>query len=293
MTSIPLNAALAAETKANPPKSVEVIRLQYAPLNYVVSKVSLDFKLYTGRTIVESVLTVTANNDLQNGESDGGEDGLVLDGEEATVKLLELSVDGCEEALVADVDYVLKPGKLIIKGDTLRRSKMIVRTTVEIVPEDNTQLSGLYKSGDMYCTQCEAEGFRRITYYPDRPDVMATFEQVRVEANAKDFPVLLSNGNLVKEGMCDGGTNGDKRKFAVWSDPFPKPSYLFALVAGDLGCLEDSFTTMSGRNVALRFYSEHKNVSKLSYAVESLKRAMKWDEGELTFLDYFVSCHLF
>ena len=271
---------------------MEVIRLQYSPLNYVVSKVSLDFKLYTGRTIVESVLTVTANNDLQNGESDGGEDGLVLDGEEATVKLLELSVDGCEEALVADVDYVLKPGKLIIKGDTLRRSKMIVRTTVEIVPEDNTQLSGLYKSGDMYCTQCEAEGFRRITYYPDRPDVMATFEQVRVEANAKDFPVLLSNGNLVKEGMCDGGTNGDKRKFAVWSDPFPKPSYLFALVAGDLGCLEDSFTTMSGRNVALRFYSEHKNVSKLSYAVESLKRAMKWDEGKLTFLDYFVSCHL-
>ena len=109
---------------------------------------------------------------------------------------------------------------------------MVVRTTVEIVPEDNTQLSGLYKSGDMYCTQCEAEGFRRITYYPDRPDVMATFEQVRVEANAKDFPVLLSNGNLVKEGTCEGGTNGDTRKFAVWSDPFPKPSYLFALVAG-------------------------------------------------------------
>ena len=278
MTAIPLNAALAAETKANPPKPVEVIRLQYAPLKYVVSKVSLDFKLYTGRTIVESVLTVKENDLQKNGGSDGGEDGLVLDGEEATVKLLELSVDGCEEALVPDVDYVLKPGKLIIKGDTLRRSKMIVRTTVEIIPEDNTQLSGLYKSGDMYCTQCEAEGFRRITYYPDRPDVMATFEQVRVEANAKDFPVLLSNGNLVKEGMCEGGTNGDKRKFAIWSDPFPKPSYLFALVAGDLGCLEDSFTTMSGRNVALRFYSEHKNVSKLSYAVESLKRAMKWDE---------------
>ena len=115
-------------------------------------------------------------------------------------------------------------------------------------------------------------------YYCDRPDVMAIFEEVRVEANAKNFPVLLSNGNLVKEGMCEGGTNGDQRKFAVWSDPFPKPSYLFALVAGDLGCLEGSFTTMSGRNVALRFYSEHRNVSKLNYALESLKRAMTWDE---------------
>jgi len=281
--SAPLNAALAAATKANPPKPVEFFRLQYAPLNFVVSTVSLDFKLYTGRTLVDSVLTVTKNNVEKSGEPDGGEDGLVLDGEEATVKLLELSVDGCD-ALVADADYILKPGKLIIKGDTLRRGAanngdlIIVRSTVEIIPEDNTQLSGLYKSGDMYCTQCEAEGFRRITYYPDRPDVMATFEQVRVEANAKDFPVLLSNGNLVKEGICEGGINGDRRKFAVWSDPFPKPSYLFALVAGDLGCLEDSFTTMSGRNVALRFYSEHKNVSKLSYAVESLKRAMKWDE---------------
>ena len=281
---MPINAALAAETKVNPPKPVEVFRSEYVPLKYVVSKVSLDFKLYTGKTTVESILTVTKNNDCQNEESDAGEDGLVLDGEEATVKLLKLSVDGCE-VLAADVDYVLKPGKLIIRGATLRRGAakndadtMIVRTTVEIVPEDNTQLSGLYKSGAMYCTQCEAEGFRRITYFPDRPDVLATFEQVRVEANAKAFPVLLSNGNLVKQGICEDVSNGDERKYAVWSDPFPKPSYLFALVAGDLGCLEDSFTTMSGRNVALRFYSEHHNVSKLSYAVESLKRAMKWDE---------------
>jgi aminopeptidase N len=282
MTDYPLNAALAASTLANPPKPVEVFRNQYAPLHYIVSKVSLDFKLYTGRTVVESVLTVIKNP--QNSGSDAsGEDGLVLDGEEATVKLLQLSVDGCD-SLGLHLDYILKPGKLIIKGDTLRRGAsnnadvMVVRTTVEIVPEKNTQLCGLYKSGDMYCTQCEAEGFRRITYYPDRPDVMATFEQVRVEANAKNFPVLLSNGNLVKEGICEAGSNGHKRKFAVWSDPYPKPSYLFALVAGDLGCLEDTFKTMSGRDVTLRFYSEHKNVSKLNYALESLKRAMKWDE---------------
>ena len=104
---------------------------------------------------------------------------------------------------------------------------------------------------------------------------MAVFERVRVEADAS-YPVLLSNGNLVEEGECGEGES--KRKFAVWSDPFPKPSYLFALVAGDLGCVEDSFITMSGRKVALRFYSEHQNTSKLNYAVESLKRAMKWDE---------------
>ena len=248
-----------------------------------MSKVSLDFKLYKGNTLVETVLTVCVNKKYQDGESNSVEDGLVLDGEEETVKLLQLSVDGCD-ALVPEKDYVLSPGKLIIEGETLRRGGanngevMTVRSLVSIVPENNTQLSGLYKSGDMYCTQCEAEGFRRITYYPDRPDVMAIFEEVRVEANAKNFPVLLSNGNLVKEGMCEGGTNGDQRKFAVWSDPFPKPSYLFALVAGDLGCLEGSFTTMSGRNVALRFYSEHRNVSKLNYALESLKRAMAWDE---------------
>jgi len=157
----------------------------------------------------------------------------------------------------------------------------IVRTTVEVVPEDNTKLAGLYKSGPIYCTQCEAMGFRRITYYPDRPDNMAVFERVRVEADAESFPVLLSNGNLVEEGEVEPSTEegAKKRKFAVWSDPFPKPSYLFAIVAGDLGFIEDSYTTKTDqRKVRLRVYSEHANVGKLQYAMDSLKRAMKWDE---------------
>ena len=230
----------------------------------------MDFKLHDGYTLVDTAMTVE-----KKCEGD-----LVLNGEEATVVLNSLALDGVE-TLEEDVDYVFEPGKLIIRGSALQRAasvnngNMIVKTSVSICPEDNTQLSGLYKSGNMFCSQCEAEGFRRITYYPDRPDNMAIFTRVRVEADAS-YKVLLSNGNLVEEGECGEGET--KRKFAVWSDPFPKPSYLFALVAGDLGCVEDCFTTMSGRKVALRFYSEHQNTSKLNYAVESLKRAMSWDE---------------
>jgi aminopeptidase N len=119
-----------------------------------------------------------------------------------------------------------------------------------------------------------AMGFRRITYYPDRPDNMAVFERVRIEANAKEYPVLLSNGNLLEEGEVEGG----ERRYAVWTDPFAKPSYLFAAVAGNLGKIEDSYTTTSGRNVKLQLFSEFNNVGKLAYAMESLKQAMKWDE---------------
>jgi len=229
----------------------------------------MDFKLHSGHTEVDTTMTVEK-------KCDGD---LILDGEEATVILISLALDGVE-TLEEGVDYVFEPGKLIIRGVALERAassnngNMIVKTSVCICPESNTQLSGLYKSGPMFCSQCEAEGFRRITYYPDRPDNMAIFT-VRVEADAS-YQVLLSNGNLVEEGECGEGET--KRKFAVWSDPFPKPSYLFALVAGDLGCVDDSFTTMSGRKVALRFYSEHQNTDKLNYAVESLKRAMRWDE---------------
>ncbi|KAL7543388.1 hypothetical protein ACHAXR_013343 [Thalassiosira sp. AJA248-18] len=280
-----LNAALAASTKANPPKPQEVRRVEYKRLTHHVTKVSLDFALFPGRTVVKSILTVEKNdtNTTDAIKCNNDDDGLHLDGDENAVSLLQLSIDGCDD-LVPDVDYILKPGMLIIKAETLRRGAsnsngaMIVRSTVAIVPEDNTQLSGLFKDGPMYCSQCEAEGFRRITYYPDRPDNMAMFERVRIEANANDFPVLLSNGNLVEEGECEGESSDGKRKYAVWSDPYPKPCYLFALVAGDLGCVEDHFTTMSGRKVQLRFYSEHKNVDKMDYAVGALKRAMKWDE---------------
>ncbi|GMH61857.1 hypothetical protein TrRE_jg12275, partial [Triparma retinervis] len=143
-------------------------------------------------------------------------------------------------------------------------------------PEDNTQLSGFYKSGPMYCSQCEAEGFRRITYYPDRPDNMATFKSVRITADKAKYPVLLSNGNLIKPAEDVGGG----KHSATWSDPFPKPSYLFAIVVGDLGSISDSFTTSSGRKVHLEIFSEKENVDKLDYAMESLKNSMKWDEDK-------------
>jgi hypothetical protein len=145
-------------------------------------------------------------------------------------------------------------------------------TDSSIKPQDNTQLSGLYKSSGMYCTQCEAEGFRRITPMMDRPDVMAKYK-VRIEAPKKECPVLLGNGNLVESGELENG-----RHFAVWEDPFPKPSYLFAVVAGDLGSIKDSFTTKSGRKVHLEIFSEHANVGQLDWAMQSLKDSMRWDE---------------
>jgi aminopeptidase N len=126
-----------------------------------------------------------------------------------------------------------------------------------------------------YDDQCEAMGFRRITYYPDRPDNMAVFENIRLEADEKDYPVLLSNGNLMDSGKLNGG-----RHYAVWKDPFPKPSYLFAAVVGNLGYIEDTYATMSGREVKLGVYSEKENVDKLQYAMDSLKRSMKWDEDK-------------
>ena len=140
-----------------------------------------------------------------------------------------------------------------------------------IVPEENTACEGLYRSGSMYCTQCEAEGFRKITYYQDRPDILSRFTTTIV-ADSERFPVMLSNGNLVEESEADG------RRRVTWHDPFPKPSYLFALVAGDLALMTDAFTTASGREVELRIYSEPHNIGQCEYAMGALKRAMRWDE---------------
>jgi len=150
--------------------------------------------------------------------------------------------------------------------------RAVVTTEVVIHPDRNSALEGLYQSGSMLLTQCEAEGFRKITWFPDRPDVMATY-RVRLVGDCERFPVLLSNGNCVETGELDAG-----RHVAVWDDPFPKPSYLFAVVAGDLAELADTFTTRSGREVALKFYSEPDNIERLDHAMDSLKRAMAWDE---------------
>lgn len=177
-----------------------------------------------------------------------------------------MKVDG---RTLSDSEYVLTDKTLTIP-DVPDSFTLEIESRID--PSANKELSGLYASGQMLCTQCEPEGYRNITFHPDRPDVMSVFT-TRIEADKNEFPVLLSNGNLLKEGELDGG-----RHFAVWEDPFKKPTYLFALVAGDLAEVQDSFTTMSGREVGISFYVEHGQEQQAAHAVESLKKAMAWDE---------------
>lgn len=262
-TTTVLNSAVASADEATAP--VEIFRKDYEPLPHIVSKINMDFNIQEGKTIVTSELFIDPNSSYSGKSKD-----LTLDGDETCIKLLGLSLNGKD--LEAGTDYTLEPGKLILKNPP---AGSVLKTVVEIVPEENTQLSGLYKDGPMYCTQCEAMGFRRITYYPDRPDNMAIFENVRLEADKETYPILLANGNMIEEGEAENG-----RHFAVWTDPYPKPSYLFCCVAGKLGKIQDSYTTTSGRKVDLQLFSETHNVHKLDYAMESLKRSMKWDEDK-------------
>jgi hypothetical protein len=263
-SSTALNSAVASQEAMMAP--TEIFRTDYDPLPHVVSKINMNFVIEEGVTKVISELTIEPNDRYTSGTSQD----MVLDGDESCVKLLAITMNG--NALEEGTDYTLEPGKLILKSPP---AGAVLETTVELVPEENTQLSGLYKSGSMYCTQCEAMGFRRITYYPDRPDNMAVFEKVRLEADAESYPILLANGNLVESGDLDNG-----RHYAVWSDPYPKPSYLFCCVAGNLGKIQDSYTTTSGREVTLQVFSEPRDANKLDYAMESLKRSMKWDEDK-------------
>mmetsp|Transcript_31622 Transcript_31622/g.76421 ORF Transcript_31622/g.76421 Transcript_31622/m.76421 type:complete len:885 (+) Transcript_31622:104-2758(+) len=255
-----MNTNISAEESTAP---VEIFRKDYEPLPMVVTKLNMDFNIADRKTIVTSELTIETNKAYKGDSKD-----LPLDGEEKLVKLLSLSLNGKD--LKEGDDFTLAPGKLVIKNPP---AGSVLKTVVEVIPEDNFKLAGLYKTGPMYCTQCEAMGFRRITYYPDRPDNMAIFEKVRLEADKKAYPILLANGNMIDSGDVDGG-----RHYATWTDPFPKPSYLFCCVAGDLGKIDDTYTTTSGRKVVLQVYSENHNVHKLDYAMESLKRSMKWDE---------------
>ena len=189
---------------------------------------------------------------------------IVLNGKD--LQLASLSLNG---QVLSKTDYA-------IDGETLTipraPAKSVVETEVKIHPAKNSALEGLYVSGEFLLTQCEAEGFRKITWFPDRPDVMTTY-RVTLEADRSEFPVLLSNGNRVDAGDSPGG-----RHWVRWDDPFPKPSYLFALVAGDLAMVEDRFTTRSGRNVVLRIYVEAENIDRCGHAMESLIHAMRWDE---------------
>jgi aminopeptidase N len=229
----------------------------YRPPAFLVDSISLTFDLDPEATKVraESRLRRNPARDETDAPLELYGDGL---------KLLSLQIDGGEP-----VEHLEEGERLDIAG-VPNEFTLLVET--EIAPARNTRLEGLYLSNGTFCTQCEAEGFRRITWFPDRPDVMTTY-RVTIRADKKDQPVLLSNGNLE-----DSGELPDGRHYAVWHDPFPKPSYLFALVAGDLGCLQDSFATMSGRDVDLRIYTHHGFEDRCAYAMDSLKRAMVWDE---------------
>jgi aminopeptidase N len=250
------------------------VRLEdYRPPDWLVETVELDVSLYSTATQVRAALTLRPNG------SGAAPAPLVLDGDALNLRALKL--DGA--ALPAE-QFVATPDRLTIAQPPQRRFRLEIETVVD--PSANTQLSGLYRSGAIYCTQCEAEGFRRITYFPDRPDVMAVYT-TRIEADKTEAPVLLANGNLVRSGDVPGTT----RHFAVWHDPFPKPSYLFALVGGNLACVEDRFRTMSGREVTLRIYVEQGKERRCLYAMDALKRAMRWDEttfGREYDLDIFM-----
>ena len=248
------------------------IRLKdYRPPDWLVDTVSLDFSLHPTRTKVRATLALRPNPQAATVP-------LVLDGDGLT--LAGLKLDGA--ALPPD-SFVATPDSLTIAQVPNRPFTLEIETLVD--PTANTQLSGLYRTSGNFCTQCEAEGFRRITYFPDRPDVMATYT-TRIEADKADAPVLLSNGNLI-----DSGDLGNGRHFAVWHDPHRKPSYLFALVGGNLVSIEEQFVTMSGRSVTLRIYVEPGKEGRCGYAMDSLKRAMRWDEeafGREYDLDIFM-----
>jgi aminopeptidase N len=245
---------------------------EYRPPDWLVETVDLDVQLHPTRAPVRATLKLKPN------PAAGAPAPLHFDGDGLT--LVALKLDG--EPLSAD-RYVATPDSLTIAQPPRRPFTLEIETLVD--PSANTQLSGLYRSSGTYCTQCEAEGFRRITYFPDRPDVMAVYT-TRIEAEKAEAPVLLANGNLRESGELPGG-----RHFAVWHDPWPKPAYLFALVGGRLGHIEDRFVTRSGREVALRIYVEPGKESRAGYAMDSLKRAMRWDEeafGREYDLDVFM-----
>ena len=236
-----------------------LVRLaDYRPAPYLLERTDLTVQLHSGHTEVVAQLAFLPNPLAQPGP-------LVLQG--VDLELLELRLDG--ELLPAEA-FELSVDQLVITQPPAGVFQL--QSRVRIHPETNSTLEGLYASGGLFTTQCEAEGFRRITFHPDRPDLLSRF-QVRIEADRASCPVLLSNGNCIETGDLDAG-----RHFAVWDDPFPKPSYLFALVAGQLEEVTDRFTTASGRAVALRIHVEPGDAPFTAHAMASLKRSMAWDE---------------
>ncbi len=244
----------------------------YQAPEYLIDETHLTFELFDDHSLVHTQLVMR-----RNPERGAGLPPLVLDGQ--ALELLSVSL---ADVQLQPADYQLDDSHLTLQPTA---ETFTVDTSVRIHPETNTALEGLYKSGGMFCTQCEAEGFRKITYYLDRPDVMSRFTTT-LSASKEAYPILLSNGNPVAS-----GPEGEDRHWATWEDPFKKPAYLFALVAGDLWCVEDTFTTQSAREVALRIYVEPENIDKCQHAMDSLKKSMRWDEqayGREYDLDIFM-----
>lgn len=226
----------------------------YTPFNFDLSESRFDFRLDPRQTTVRSLLSLTRT----------APGPLVLDGE--NIDLVSVEIDG---RLLKRTAYRVTQTQLILDDVP---DQFALNITTRCDPSANTTLMGLYVSGGRFCTQCEAEGFRRITYYPDRPDVMSEFT-VLIDADKAAYPTLLANGNMIEAGDIDGG-----RHYAIWHDPFPKPCYLFALVAGEFDRLDDSFITMNGRTIPLEIYVDPGDAPKAAYAMDSLKRSMAWDE---------------
>lgn len=236
----------------------EIFLKDYKMPDYYFETVDLKFSLGEEKTIVSSRIAVFPRVEDSTPP-------LVLDGQDMT--LVSVHING---KALKEEDFHLDARHLTIQSPP--SGKYDLEIVTEILPQKNTSLEGLYKSSGNFCTQCEAEGFRKITFYQDRPDIMAKYT-VRIEADKSLYPVLLSNGNLVGQGDLEGGNH-----YAVWEDPFKKPCYLFALVAGQLESRDDTFTTRSGRKVSLRIWTPAEDVPKTAHAMYSLKAAMKWDE---------------
>ena len=241
------------------PASAAVFLRDYAPPAFLVSLVELDIHIYEHDTMISTKVSVSRNPASPDSAAP-----LVFNGDE--LQLEAVMLDGRE--LSAD-EYTLSARELTIDRTP---DQFALETRVRIKPRENSKLMGLYASKDGYFTQCEAEGFRRITFFPDRPDVMARYTTT-IHADRDHFPVLLSNGNLVAQ-----GEESQNRHWARWDDPFPKPSYLFAMVAGKLDRRDDTFRTRSGRTVKLSIFVEPGKLDQSGFAMQALKRAMKWDE---------------
>ena len=254
-------------------KTADVRLEDYRQTDYAITTVSLLIRLDPIDT------RVIANIAFQRRAGVPASTALTLAGDE--LELMSVEVDG---VVLRPDAYRVSPDELTLLSPPTTAFTLTVET--RIAPEANTKLMGLYRTSGNYCTQCEAEGFRRITYFLDRPDVLAVYT-TRIEAEKAEAPYLLANGNRI----AHGDIAGTSRHFAVWHDPFPKPSYLFALVAGDFARLADAFVTMSGRTVALEIYVEHGRQTRAGYAMDALKRSMAWDEqvfGREYDLDIFM-----